>query len=189
MMALTRARIVLAPPELAAWLRRVIAEILTRRRDRDQLVMDVAHMRARMAKEHRGQSPWDIKHRRGGLVDIEFIAQYLQLLHAAENLDILSPNTAEALSRLAAAGLLDRGVADDLVATLRFWRRLQSVVRLTTGGGELDEDKAPEGLRNALVRAGRVADEFDGLKRAMDEAATRALEHLDRKSTRLNSSH
>src|SRR3546814_21189247 len=96
MMALTRARIVLAPPELAAWLRRVIAEILTRRRDRDQLVMDVAHMRARMANEHRGQSPWDIKHRRGGLVDIEFIPQHLPLLHAAENPAILSPNTAEA---------------------------------------------------------------------------------------------
>src|SRR3546814_4235830 len=108
-----------------------------------QLVMDVAHMRARMAKEHRGQSPWYIKHRRGGLVDIEFIAQYLQLLHAAENPDILAPNTAEALAKLATAGLLDRSVADDLVGTLRLWRRLQSVVRLTMEGG-LDEAKAPE---------------------------------------------
>ena len=39
-------------------------------------------MRARMAEEHRPQSIWDAKHVRGGLVDIEFIVQYLQLRRA-----------------------------------------------------------------------------------------------------------
>ena len=40
-------------------------------------------LRQRIAAQHRPASPWDVKHRRGGLVDIEFVAQYLQLRHAA----------------------------------------------------------------------------------------------------------
>ena len=63
-------------------------------------------MRLRIAQEHKGRSIWDIKHRRGGLVDIEFLAQYLMLRHGAEHPDILSQNTSDALSRLTAAGLL-----------------------------------------------------------------------------------
>ena len=42
-------------------------------------------MRERMAQQHRGDSIWDFKHHRGGLVDIDFIAQYLMLRHAHEH--------------------------------------------------------------------------------------------------------
>ena len=54
-------------------------------------------MRERMAQQHRGDSIWDFKHRRGGLVDIDFIAQYLMLRHAAEHPDVLRRNPSVAL--------------------------------------------------------------------------------------------
>ena len=99
LMALTRARIVTTPDALGSAIEAVIRESLTREREPVALTRDVAAMRARMAKEHPGKSIWDIKHRRGGLVDIEFIAQYLILRHAALDPGILSPNTADALTR------------------------------------------------------------------------------------------
>ncbi|MGE4218533.1 MAG: bifunctional [glutamine synthetase] adenylyltransferase/[glutamine synthetase]-adenylyl-L-tyrosine phosphorylase [Alphaproteobacteria bacterium] len=177
-MALTRARVVIAPPHLRTALEDVIRRTLTRPRDPAKLVVDVSDMRARMAREHRDPSPWRIKHRRGGLVDIEFLAQYLQLLHAAEKPEILSPNTAEALTRLRDAGCLDAGTAADLLDALALWRRLQSVIRLTVEG-VFDEDKATPGLRNAITRAGKIEGGLDDLKRRMDATAGRVLERFE----------
>ena len=52
-------------------------------RDPEKLVRDVADMRRRIAEENPRPSPWDLKNRRGGLIDIEFIVQYLMLRYAA----------------------------------------------------------------------------------------------------------
>ena len=52
-------------------------------RDRAKIAADVRDMRARIAKEKGTEDIWDLKQVRGGLVDVEFIAQYLQLVHAA----------------------------------------------------------------------------------------------------------
>ena len=57
-------------------------------------------MRARIDKEKGTEDIWDLKQVRGGLVDLEFIAQYLQLVHAAQHPGILSPNTVTALTNL-----------------------------------------------------------------------------------------
>ena len=45
---------------------------------------DATSMRERMARELRPHGPWDVKLRAGGLIDIEFIAQVLQLIHARD---------------------------------------------------------------------------------------------------------
>ena len=117
-MALTRARVVTAPDGLRHKIDAIISASLTRNRDPGELVRDVAKMRLRIAQEHKGRSIWDIKHRRGGLVDIEFLAQYLMLRHGAEHPDILSQNTSDALSRLTAAGLLAQPAAEEIQDTL-----------------------------------------------------------------------
>ena len=93
-MALTRARVVTGPPELRAAIEARVRAILTEERDGGTLLADVASMRARTAKEHRSASPWEIKHWRGGLLDLEFIAQYLQLREAHRHPEILDGNTA-----------------------------------------------------------------------------------------------
>ena len=134
-MALTRARVIAAPAELATRIEARIAAVLTKERDAGALVGEVADMRERMAREHAAQDWWAIKHYRGGLVDIEFIAQYLQLRHAAAHPDVLAPNTTDALARLAAAGVLDNGIAAELIEAMGHWRRLQGVLRLAFGDG------------------------------------------------------
>ena len=56
-------------------------------------------MRARIEREKGSPDLWDLKQVRGGLVDLEFIAQYLQLVHAADRPEVLSQNTLNALGQ------------------------------------------------------------------------------------------
>jgi glutamate-ammonia-ligase adenylyltransferase len=169
-MALTRARLVAGSPSLMHRLEDIIHSVLTRPRDPDKLVVDVADMRIRMAKDHRGESRWDIKHRRGGMVDAEFIAQYVQLRNAAAHPEILSTNAVEVFGNLRDAGILDPDIATDLADALRFWHRIQTVLRITTSEG-LEADDTPVGPRDALIKAAGV-DDFPALLALMDETAS-----------------
>lgn len=177
-MALTRARPITGAPALTAAVNAVLRDVLTRPRDPEKLARDVADMRARIAGQHPTDRTWDLKHVRGGLVDLDFIAQYLQLRHAAAHPEILSTNTADALARMAAAGVLERAVADALIAADRLWRRLQGLLRLTVGEG-LDEAAIPEGLRRSLAEAGGAVD-FTELKERMADAAGQVRAQFDR---------
>src|SRR5690606_29963370 len=140
-------------PALTAAVNAVLRDVLTRPRDPEKLARDVADMRARIAGQHPTDRTWDLKHVRGGLVDLDFIAQYLQLRHAAAHPEIRSTNPADALARMGAAGDLEQAVADALIAADRLWRRLQGLLRLTVRE-ELDEAAIPEGLRRSLAEAG-----------------------------------
>ncbi len=102
-MALTRARVVSAPPAFAARVEAVIRRALCRKRDPRAVAAAVIEMRAAIAKEKGDANPWDLKYAAGGLVDIEFIAQYLQLVHAAATPDILDTSTARVAGKSCAA--------------------------------------------------------------------------------------
>ena len=65
--------------------RRSIRDVLRRPRDAAAIAGDVVEMRRAIAQEKGEDDRWDLKYAAGGLVDIEFIAQYLQLVHAAEH--------------------------------------------------------------------------------------------------------
>ncbi|MHA1113461.1 MAG: bifunctional [glutamine synthetase] adenylyltransferase/[glutamine synthetase]-adenylyl-L-tyrosine phosphorylase [Alphaproteobacteria bacterium] len=174
-MALTRARIVCGPPELRDSLAATIRATLTRRRDPEALRADIAKMRGRIASEHKPDSPWDVKYVPGGLIDVEFIAQYLQLRHAHERPEILAGDTLAALAALAAAGLLETRDAEALTRAARLWRSLQNMLRLVNVG-YFDETKAAEGLRDVLLRAGGDAGaaDFADLKRRVLSTAEEA---------------
>ncbi len=177
-MALTRARPIAGDAALAGEVTEIIRATLCRRRDRDALVQDVADMRERMAKEHKTTSPWEVKHLPGGLVDIEFVAQYLQLAFAADHRGILATNTAEALERAAAAGVLERGDCDALTQALALWSAVQTVLRQTIAGA-FDERTAPRGLKDVLVRAAGLTD-FKTMTDRMQDCATAAREVYER---------
>jgi [glutamine synthetase] adenylyltransferase / [glutamine synthetase]-adenylyl-L-tyrosine phosphorylase len=117
-------------------------------------------MRRRIDKEFATTDIWDVKYFRGGMIDVEFIAQYLMLRHAHDHPEVLSTDSATALRRLAERGLLDGGVAEELCEALALWRRIQSFIRLTTEG-LFEADKAPPGLRRALMRAALPETEGD----------------------------
>ncbi len=159
-MALTRARVVFGPKDLWRRVEEVIHQTLTRPRNPDVLLRDVADMRVRLDAEHHSDFVWEVKHMRGGQVDIDFIAQYLQLRHAHSHPQVLSANTRTALRALRDDGLLAPPVADSLIAALDLWQGVQSVLRLTIEGYFRAEREAEvtEGLGKTLAAVGAAAD-------------------------------
>ncbi len=175
-MALTRARVVAGPPPLVREIEDVIRRVLTRPREPAALVLEVADMRARMAEELRAASIWEVKHLRGGMVDIEFIAQYLQLLHAHAHPDVLSTNTGEALVRLRADGVLAPDIASELIAALELWQAIQHRIRLNLGKTiePCEPDDAPKALRLAVDGIAGLT--FPALVERMQSTAERIQE-------------
>ena len=177
-MALTRARVIGGPKRLAAAIPAMIRRVLTRPRDPGQLVADVAEMRERVEREHGTSEPWNVKYARGGLLDLEFISQYLQLRHAADRPEALDTNTSAAFRRLEQIGALSAEVAEELIAATLLMRNVQGLSQLSSEG-PIDEERTPEGLREALARAGGAAD-FGALKRDLVAAQARTLDHYRR---------
>ena len=156
-LALTRARVISGSPELREKVEQDIRATLTRPRDRAIIAKDVRDMRDRIAAEKGTQNIWDLKQVRGGLVDLEFIAQHLQLVHAAERPEILDQNTEAAFRKLSAAGVITAADADRLIQATRLIHNLTQVVRLCIEGA-FDPATAPSGLKVLLARAGDAPD-------------------------------
>lgn len=179
-MALTRCRIISAWGGLEEKISTIIEATLTRSRDPDALLVDIAGMRGRMLQTHRTDFIWDVKHIRGGLVDVEFIAQYLQLRHAHDHPDILARDTRTALQNLAEKGLLDAGVCSDLIQGLELWKDLQGMLRLTIPRQlrQRRDHDIPESLLDKLARICGVPD-AGALKVKMAETAAKVLAHFN----------
>jgi len=156
-MALTRARIVSAPPAFAERVNAAIGEVLRRERDPVQVAGDVVEMRGAIAREIGSKGRWDLKYVDGGLIDIEFIAQYLQLVHAAHHPDILDTSTARVLERAARLGLLAKEDADVLRPAVRLYQDLTQVLRLCLTAA-FEPKGADPGLLRLLARAADVPD-------------------------------
>ncbi|HTB44893.1 MAG TPA: glutamine-synthetase adenylyltransferase [Acetobacteraceae bacterium] len=172
-MALTRARVVAGAPPLRALVEEAIAEAIAAAGEPARIRADAAAMRARMRRDQPLDGVWDVKHRPGGLVDIEFIAQMLQLVWARDVPAVCSPNTCEALERLAEAGKLDAADAALLVRADRVWRTVQGMLRITVGRatqGELSEASVRPLLR-AVATLGLAAGDLAGLGAALDALA------------------
>ncbi len=156
-MALTRARVVSASPAFAARVERVIRDILRRPRDADLIAGDVVEMRAAIAKEKGDKERWDLKYVAGGLVDIEFIAQYLQLVHAHRLPDILDTSTAGVLDKARQMRVLAVEDAEVLRPAVQLYQDLTQILRLCLAG-PFDPKAAGAGLLRLLARAADVPD-------------------------------
>jgi glutamate-ammonia-ligase adenylyltransferase len=152
-MALTRARVISGPQPLRARVEAAVRASLVWPRDRAKIAADVRDMRARIAKEKGTEDIWDLKQVRGGLVDVEFIAQYLQLVHAQAHPEVLDQNTVEAYRKLRDAGVLAPAHADVLIPATRLLHDLTQILRLCIEG-QFDPATAPSGLKELLARAG-----------------------------------
>ncbi len=172
-MALTRARIVAGDKKLAAQAEDAIAAILTRQRDSNRLVADILEMRALIEDSKGTENPWDIKQARGGLVDVEFIAQFLQLQHGAKHPQLLSVETEAALVKAGEAGLLDKGHSEVLIPALRLYQDLVQVIRLCVDE-PFEPDAAPAGLKQLLADAAEMPD-FDRVEADLRDRQTAVL--------------
>jgi glutamate-ammonia-ligase adenylyltransferase len=173
-MALTRARVIAGGPALALRIAAALNEILCQERDPDRLLVNVADMRRRIDQEFTARSLWDVKHLRGGLVDLEFLAQYLQLRHAHDHPEALAVRADLAFARLAEAGVLGSASAQQLGDAITLVRAIQGFLRVTAGT-HFDEADATQGLKASLARAAGCAD-FAALKDRLLATAQGVLE-------------
>ncbi len=167
-LALTRARVVAGDPELAARFNAAVSAALTQARDPDATAGEVAEMRARIEREKGTDDLWEIKQVRGGLVDLEFTAQYLQIVHAHDNSEALDPNTGRALARLRDCGALSDEQEAVLGNACGLFHSLTQVLRLCVAG-RFDPASAPAGLKSLLARTGNAPD-FPALEATLGDA-------------------
>jgi len=156
-MALTRARVISASPEFRREIERLIREVLIRPRDATGVATDVADMRRAIAQEKGEDDIWDFKYVAGGLVDIDFIAQYLQLVHAAEKPDILDVSTLQVLDNAARLGVLAPASAEILRGAAHLYHDLTQILRLCVTG-KFKPEAAGEDLQRVMARAGDAPD-------------------------------
>ena len=130
--AITRARFAAGDPAVGRQFERIRREVLLMPRDARQLADEVIAMRRKISEGHPNPTPdFDLKHDPGGMVDVEFITQYLVLLHARDH-EILVQNLGNiALLRHAAeAGLIPGELAQRVGDAYRTLRREQHALRL-----------------------------------------------------------
>jgi len=155
-MALTRARVIAGPPGLRRKVEAAIRAALLRPDAAERAIPDAVAMRARMLRDLPPDGPWDVKLGRGGLIEVEFIAQALQLAHAPRQPRLLATTTRVALRRLAEAGILTAEEGESLIAAEHLWRSISGLLRLTVGRWR--EETLPEAVASALLQACRGRD-------------------------------
>jgi glutamate-ammonia-ligase adenylyltransferase len=171
-MALTRARVAsVSSPALAAEVEADIREVLCTPRDADMVAGDVVEMRRAVAAEKGDRARWDLKNVAGGLVDIEFIAQFLELVHAAREPTILNPTTGRVLERAARLGILSVEDAEVLRPAERLYQDLGQILRLCLTG-PFEPKSAGGSLLSLLARAADVPD-FAALEAHLAETEQR----------------
>ena len=156
-MALTRARVISGPPEFADEIETIIRNVLMRDRERELTANDVVEMRRAIADEKGENDVWDLKYAAGGMIDIEFIAQFLQLVYAAAHPEILDRSSLQVLEKAARLKFLAQGDVDVLRPAARLYQDLGQILRLC-----LSERFRPDAAGADLLRLlARAADEPD----------------------------
>ncbi|ACM25925.1 bifunctional [glutamine synthetase] adenylyltransferase/[glutamine synthetase]-adenylyl-L-tyrosine phosphorylase [Rhizobium rhizogenes] len=157
-MALSRARLICGDEDLILSAERIIGEVLSAKRDILKIAGDVAEMRGLIEQEKPPVSIWDLKLIPGGLIDIEFIAQYLRLIAPVRGvgIDANGLSTGEAL-KLLGGSLMDRNDLDLCLEALHLYTELSQLIRLCVDG-PFDPGKAPSGLIELVCRAGDCPD-------------------------------
>ena len=134
--ALTRARFSAGDPAVGESFEKIRCEVLCQQRDLEKLRADIVEMRQKMMDSHatRGDlrdTVFDLKHDPGGLVDVEFIVQYLVLGHSHAHHELTGNKGNIALLKMAAdAGLIPGNLAETVRNAYRDYRRMQHGLRL-----------------------------------------------------------
>ena len=179
-MALTRARAVSGDASLCAEARALIDEVLARPRDRAKLIDDLTEMRKLIEEEKPPRDIWDVKLIPGGLIDIEFIAQFLSLDarakgwqpapeddeaagllngvdpdRIAQNVDHNECTSTDATLKTLGPDALGEETTESLRHALALWSSHAQIVRLCTEGGFAPKE-APAGLIDLVIRSGEA---------------------------------
>jgi glutamate-ammonia-ligase adenylyltransferase len=164
-MALTRARVVAGPLRLRRAVERAIRAAIAGAGAPARIMADAASMRARLLRDLPPAGPWDVKLRAGGQIEVEFIAQALQLA---------AHRPAGPATRTALAALLPAGEAAPLLRADLLWRTVQGMLRILYGrnpAGRL----SPAAAAALLAAARRAGAEATGSAGALATGSAGAL--------------
>lgn len=142
-MALTRARVITGSASFRHKIKQFVLATLAKPRELPQLKKHVSDMRERIEKEHPGKSPLDIKYVPGGMIDLEFLAQYLQLGYSNKHPQILKKRVDEVLAACIKLGIADASQLQDCLVAYELYRHLQFFTRVIGITDLRDENLSP----------------------------------------------
>ena len=128
-------------------------------------------MRALIASEKGDSDVWDLKLAAGGLIDIEFTAQYLQLAFAHEHPEILDVSTRKVVEEAGRRGLITPEEAEVLTGAHKLYTDATQLMRLSTSG-RFDPATAAAGVKRRIAAASGFPD-FEAFAAALSEARKR----------------
>ena len=146
---MTKARVVCGPAEFAERIQQLILTLTFERPLPDDLQGEIYRLRGRMEKElgKETAAQLNIKTGRGGMVDVEFLTQFLQLQHAGRVKELRQANTLELLKVMAQQQLLPATEAEQLITGYKFLRRLENKLRLLHDQSMNELSAEPKTLR------------------------------------------
>ena len=157
-MALSRARLICGDESLVNEAESIIADVLSGKRDVAKVTHDVAEMRELIEKEKAPENGWDLKLIPGGVIDVEFIAQYLALIAPAKGVDIrINGLTTGAALKVLGEKLMGSADLDTCLEAFTLYTELSQLIRLCIDG-MFDPKEAPAGLTELVCRAGDCPD-------------------------------
>lgn len=133
-LALVRARVVAGPPDFMREITVELKRIIARKRLPLKVASDAVEMRALIALEKGDLNPWDFKLARGGLMDIEFLAQALVLIQANTHPVVAHHNTLAILTAARDEGLIDQSESACLIEGYSLMRDLMQWQRAMVEG-------------------------------------------------------
>lgn len=166
-MALTRARFLAGNQELGSSVKEIIRTALAQRYASRSPASDVFSMRRLIAAEKGEDQKWDLKLAAGGIIDIEFIAQYVCLKNSNAFPELLGVQTLRVLEIASSRSLLTPADAHELIEALVLYSAVTQISRLTIGA-EFDPDNAGKGVLKRIAQAASCPD-FRTLERDVME--------------------
>jgi len=185
--AMTRVRFVAGNPELGEKFLKVAHEFTYHKKFEYGSLIEISRLRERMEKELARESKKgkNIKLGFGGLVDIEFTLQILQMMHGYQNPKLRCTNMPEVIKIVSAYGIMDQASADQMLENYLFLRNLECALRLVrqSSSSNLPKDKKSQAaLARLLGYEEAGADQrADALMRDYD-ATTRRVREFYRKT-------
>jgi [glutamine synthetase] adenylyltransferase / [glutamine synthetase]-adenylyl-L-tyrosine phosphorylase len=174
-MALTRARAVAGDASLREEVEAEVAAVLALPRDRAKIAAEASDMRKMIETEKPPRDLWDIKLIPGGLIDLEFIAQFAVLTGQVAG-DHRATGTADVLSRLK-PDFADAQTRQELADAYSLYLALTQIIRLCLTG-PFDRQDVPPGLSDLLLGVTDLP-ELRVLEAHLKETAQRVRKHFD----------
>jgi glutamate-ammonia-ligase adenylyltransferase len=152
-------------------------KVLQKPRPTETLASEIVAMREKMVAAHPVRGGWDVKRQRGGLIDLEFFAQYHQLLAASSGKPIIHANTVEAIQALAHYGFLDTEEAGRLVQAGSVLQNVRQLLAVAAGS-DFEPSRAAAGLTQAVAHC-LDAPDFNTALAMYDDARALIRHHFN----------